>query len=141
PRPPRYALEPLAELRDRKVDEATRGLAAAVAGRDAAERARREAESRRDRHDAEAAAIRATELGALERGELRAADLANAGGWEARVAAEHAELANGVARAGAAEASARDAEQQARRDVADRKADAEVVARDRARWEEALRKR
>lgn len=140
-RRPRYALEPLAKLRDGKVDEATRGLAAAVTERGAAERARRSAEARRDAHDAAADAVRAGEREALERGELRAGDLALADGWEARVATERAALADAVQRAGSAEAKARDAERQAQRGVAERKADAQVVAKDRARWEDEQRRR
>jgi hypothetical protein len=140
-RRPRYALEPLAKLRDGKVEESKRGLAAATTERDAAERARRAAEARRESHDAAAAAVRATERGALERGELRAGDLALADGWEARVAAERTALAADVTRAGSVEANARDAERQAQRTMAEREADAKVVAKDRARWEAGERRR
>jgi hypothetical protein len=140
-RPPRYALEPLAKLRDEKVDEAARGLATAVRERDAAERTRRAAETRREAHEAAATEVRATEREALQRGELRAVDLALADGWEVRVAAERATLVADVERAGAAESRAREAESQAQRQVAERQADAQVIAKDRARWQDAVRKR
>jgi hypothetical protein len=140
-RPPRYPLQPLARLREEQVDAAVRGLATAVAGRDAAELARRTAERRRDVHAEAAARVREAEGQALGRGELRAADLARAGAWETRVASERQAMASEVGRALGAEAQARDAERKAQEDTATRKADAEVVATDQARWSEALHKR
>jgi hypothetical protein len=140
-RPPRYALEPLAKLREEKVDAAVRGLATAVAKRDEAERGRRATEERRAAHEAAAARVRQAERDALERGELRAGDLARADGWEVRVAAERASIAADVEQARSTESRARDAEQQAKGEVASRKADAEVLEKDRARWTDDLRKR
>jgi hypothetical protein len=140
-RPPRYALEPVAKLRDAKVDEAACSLAAAVTEREAAERACRAAEARREAHEAAAARARAVEREALDRGELCVGDLARADGWEVRVAAQGSALTADVERAGAAESRAREAEQQAQRQVAERRADAEVIARDRARWEDGVRRR
>jgi hypothetical protein len=140
-RPPRYPLEPLARLREDQVEAAVRGLAAAVAGRGAAEDARRTAEHRRDAHAEAAALVRESERLALRRGELHAGDLARAGAWEARVASEHEAMASEVRRALGAEAQARDAERKAQRETASRKADAEAVATDQARWHDALRKK
>jgi hypothetical protein len=140
-RPPRYALEPLAKVREERVDEAVRGLAQAVAGREATERSRRAAEAHRETHESAAAKTREAERRALDRGELRVEDLARAGEWELRVAAEHAALLAAEERALAAACEARNEEQGAQGEVATRKADAEVVEKDRARWAEGQRKR
>jgi hypothetical protein len=140
-RPPRYPLEPLAKLREDQVDAAVRGLARAVDGRGAAERARQTAEQRQEAHTAAASRVRDAEGEALARGELHAADLAHAAAWEARVASERAAIAGVVGRARAAELQARAAEQTAQGEVATRKAGAEVVAADQTRWREALRKK
>jgi hypothetical protein len=140
-RPPRYPLEPLVGLREEKVDAAVRGLATAVAARSAAELARRTAEHRRDAHAETAARVREAEGQALGRGELYGADLARAGAWETRVASEREAMASEVGRTLGAEAQAHHAERQAREEAASRKADAEVVATDRARWGHALCKR
>jgi len=140
-RPRRYPLEPLAELRAGQVDAAVRGLATAVAAHDAAERDRRTAERVRDDHAAVAAGVRAAEREALARGELRVGDLAVAGAWEVRIASEGQAMASAVDRTRGVETRARDAEQGAQGTVAARKADAEVVVADRARWQDALRKK
>jgi len=140
-RPPRYPLEPLAKLREEQADAAVRGLAVAVAGRDAAERDRRTAEQRREAHEASATRVREAEQQALARGELRVGDLARAGAWETRVAAEGQTMASAVQHARGVETRARDVEQAAQGEVATRKAGAEVVGADRARWQDALRKK
>ena len=140
-RPPRYPLEPLAKLREDQADAAVRGLAVAVAGRNAAERDRRTVEQQRDDLEAAATRVRDAEQEALARGELRAADLARAGAWETRVASEGEAMASAVERARGAESHAREVEQSAQGDVAARKAGAEVVGADRARWQDALRKK
>jgi hypothetical protein len=140
-RPPRYPLEPLAKLREDQADAAVRGLAVAVAGRDAAERDRRTVERQRDDQEAAATRVRDAEQEALARGELRAADLARAGAWETRVASEGEAMASAVERARGAESHAREVEQSAQGEVAARKAGAEVVGADRARWQDALRKK
>ncbi|HEY8042420.1 MAG TPA: hypothetical protein VIF15_21610 [Polyangiaceae bacterium] len=140
-RPPKYALEPLARLRQHGVDEAVRGLATAVARRDEAERRRRGAEQRRELHESATALVREDEREALARGELRAADLARADAWERRASAEGTAMAAECDRARTSEATALEQEQRARTQVATREADAQVVARDRARWDEGLRKR
>jgi colicin import membrane protein len=140
-RPPRYALEPLAKIREERVDEAVRGLAKAVASRESAERGRRAAEAQRTGHEESAARARDAERGALERGELRVEDLARAGEWELRVAAEREALLAAEERARVAAREALAKEQGAMGEVATRKADAEVVEKDRARWAEGQRKR
>jgi len=140
-RPPRYPLEPLAKLREDQAGAAVRGLAAAVAGRDAAERARRLAEQRREAHESASTRVRETEQEALARGELRVGDLARAGAWETRVASEGETMASAVERARSTETRARAVEQSAQGDVATRKAAVEVVGADRARWQDAHRKK
>jgi hypothetical protein len=133
-RPPRYALEPLARVRKQKVDEAAQSLAVAIRGREIAERDRRAAETRRDTHETDAAGVRAKEREALERGELCAGDLARADGWEVRIAAERAALLAAVERARGDESGARQTEERAKTEACARRADAEVVEKDRARW-------
>ncbi|HEY3820829.1 MAG TPA: hypothetical protein VGL81_26880 [Polyangiaceae bacterium] len=140
-RPPKYPLEPLAKLRGEQADAAVQGLAKAVAGRDAAERDRRSAEQRRDAHEVAASRVRGAEQEALARGELRVGDLARAGAWESRVASEGETMASAVARAQGAEGRAREVEQSAQGELATRRADVDVVAADRARWHDALRRK
>jgi hypothetical protein len=140
-RRPKYPLEPLVELRDRRVDQAAVGLAGAIGQREQAERGRRAAEAVRDAHDVQADEVRAAEADALAQGALRASDLANAGAWEVRVAAERAALVSHVERAQGAEHRAREGEQVARDEVAARRADAGVVAKDQVRWAEQQRRR
>jgi hypothetical protein len=136
----RYPLEPVAELRESKVDHAVRGLAVAIAGRDEAERGRRAAEDSRVSHDTAASGVRSAEADALARGELSVADLARADAWEVRVAAERAALTAEVDRTRAAEGRARAGEETARGEVASRRADARVIENDRARWTDAQRR-
>jgi hypothetical protein len=140
-RAPRYPLEPLVKLREDQVDAAVRGLASAVAKRDAAEQERLAAEARRAAHQATATGVRVAEGAALARGELSAADLARANAWEVRITSEHQALVSELERVAAAEARAREAEDNARGEVAQREAGAQVVATDQARWHEALRKK
>jgi hypothetical protein len=140
-RHPRYPLEPLVDLRDHRVDRAAAGLAGAIAEREDAEQGRRTAEAARAAHDAAARQVRARESDALDRGELRAEDLAGADAWEARVAAEVAAMSASVERARTAEERARDGESAARGDLAARRADSDVVAKDRARWVDEQRRR
>jgi hypothetical protein len=140
-RRPKYTLEPLVELRERRAEEATKELAGAVAQREQAERVRAAAEMRRASLDAQARAVREVEARALSLGELHVADLARADAWELRVASERAKRDEAVSRAREGEARARESETEARGRAAARQADAEVVKKDRARWDEAERKR
>jgi hypothetical protein len=140
-RPPKYALTPLFELRESKVREASRELAKRAEARVLAEGGRRAAEERRDAHSVIVEQVRKAEGTALDRGELRAADLARADAWELRVAAERAAIEAEVKRARTTEARAREGEHSARGDLIAGRADADVVANDRARWNEGMRKR
>jgi len=140
-RRPRYPLEPLADLRARKVEGAVQGLAKAVAEREQAEQARLAREQARVAQEARDARVAQEERDALERGELNAADLARAHAWQLRSEAEHAALTSAVDQAREVEAGAVKGEGQAREQVAARRADADVVDKDRARWTAAERKR
>jgi hypothetical protein len=110
-----------------------------VRAREAAEDARRATQERQDTHDREAARVRSGEAEALARGELRAGDLASAGAWEVRVAADASSLAAEVERARKAEVVAGAAQDAAKGAFAARQADAQVVAKDRERWEQGRR--
>ena len=137
---PKYPLEPLAEVRRKKVDEATAALAGAVRKREAASRALRGAEVRREAAARAESRVRTVELEALGRGELRARDLARAHAWAARAAAEGEALAGVVRRAEAAEGAARDHEREAQGTLATRRAEALVVEGHRDRWNEHHRR-
>lgn len=140
-RRPQYPLEPLADVRERQVEGAVRGLATAVSQREAAASRARAVERAAESHAAAVDRAKDAEREALGRGELTAADLAHAHAWELRVEAERAALAAEQQRARAAESAASDAEVRSREELARRRADADVVAKDRARWETAQQKR
>ncbi len=133
-RRPEYPLEPLAQLRQRRVDEAAKGLAAAVAERERAEQARARAEQQRAMHEAAAHELRQDEADALGRGELRAADLARAGAWELGIAAQRQRHDEAVERAKGEEGRAHEGEREARERVAATRTDADLVDKDRAKW-------
>jgi hypothetical protein len=139
-RPPRYPLESLAEVRRRALDVATTRLSGAVKKHDAATRARLAAEEVRRDHERAEARAREAERAALEGGELRAADLARAETWGLRVASERVKLSAGVDRAKAAEAEACDGQLQAQAGAALRRSEADVIKKDRARWDDARKK-
>lgn len=133
---PRYPLEPLAEVRQKKVEEAAATLAGAVRKREAAARALRGAEVRREMAARAAARVRTAELEALTRGELRALDLARVHAWAGRAAADAEALAGVVRRAEAAETAAHEHEGEAQGILATRRAEALVVEGHRNRWNE-----
>jgi len=139
-RRPQYPLEPLVDVRERQVDDAVRGLATAVSKREAAASHARAVEQAAESHAAALDRVKQAEREALGRGELRAADLAHAHAWELRMEAERAALAAEEQRACAAEKAAGETELRSREELAQRRADADVVAKDRARWE-ALQQR
>ncbi len=139
-RPQKYPLEPLVELRDRKVEEATGVLAAMIRARDAAAGRLRAALLRRETHRQVAAGIRQAELDALGRGDLRARDLARTDAWGVRVAAEREALTASVRNAREGEAKALASQGEAQATVIARSADAQVVAGHRARWDETRRR-
>ena len=140
PRNPKYPLEPLREHRDRKVERATAELGEAVRAREAADDAKRRAEQERAEALAHAATVRDDESGRLANGELRVADLAHAQAWEHAVSAELGDRDRTVACAADELGSAREHEAGARRELAQKKADLDVVAKDEARFDADARR-
>lgn len=131
----KYPLDPLLKLRERQVEAATEKLAGAVGARQAAERERIAAEGRRASAEERAKTLREEEREALEKGELRAGDLHRAQAWELGVQQEQRRLAQQVAAATQGETTAREAEREAQHDLAAREADAEVVEKDKERFD------
>jgi len=130
----KYPLDPLVKLRARKVEDQTRALAGAVQARHAAESKREEAVEARAQADDAAAKERARERSALEEGELRAGDLQRAQTWELGVTEERKRLTQRVTRAAESEDAAKKDEAKARDDLAARRADADVVDKDKSRF-------
>jgi hypothetical protein len=137
----KYPLEPLAKVRAHATSAQAAELAKAVRERTRAEAERRAADAARARAEASASEVRAREGEALSRGQLTVADLARGDAWEARVRAEGAALFEDVARAAEGEAAASDQETHARAELAQRRADADVVEKDRARFDQGQRRR
>ena len=137
----KYPLDPLIKLRELQVEDAARELAKTIAERQAAERQRIALEEARARAEEDARTMRDGERGALEKGELRAGDLHRAQAWEIDVAEEHKRLAQHIAAAAQGEAKASEQEEAARKDLASREADADVVDKDKARFDAGEAKR
>jgi FtsZ-binding cell division protein ZapB len=138
-RPPKYALETLATLRDSKAHQALGRLAAAIDARLSAERALGECRRRRAAHDNAAALLAADEERALARGELAAADLARADAWKIRVLAERKALEAQHDRTLARHRAALDDEARARETAIACRSDARLVQEDRRKWIDRLR--
>ena len=138
--PKKYPLESLVRVRKQREDAALSSHAAHITARALAERTRREAEEERACAEALAQRVREHERCALDRGELRVGDLMHADAWEARVKVEGERLARGVLEAASHESSARDAEARSRQELAHKKADVQVVEKDRARWADEKRR-
>jgi hypothetical protein len=136
-----YPLKTLADVRERQVDEAVRGLATAVAARQAADDRRAAIETRKEAHGAHAASVRDAERRALERGELSAADLAVAHAWQLRMDAERGAMEAEEQRAREGQEAALQGERDAQGQLSARRADAQVLGEHRARWAEGERKR
>jgi hypothetical protein len=135
-KPPKYPLQPLLEHRARQVDDATVELGDAVLAREAAEAGKARAEVEELEARTRADAIRGKEAERLSRGELRAGDLARQEAWEVGARGEAAVLAEATARADSKARESRDAEERARAALAGKKAERDVVAKDRARFDE-----
>ncbi len=131
----KYPLEPLVKLRQRQVDGATEKLAYAIAERESAQRKRRAAEDERVRVDQAASAVRSAERDALEEGALRAGDLQRAQTWEIGIGEQKKRLAQQIATASQEEERAHTLEDRARTELASREADAELVDKDKARFD------
>jgi len=137
----KYPLDPLARLRDKQVGDAAKLLSDAIRAREAAQRAEEAALAQRDAAVADARAVQEREDGALGRGELRAEDLARAAAWNARVEEDRAVLEARASVAARAAQAAQAHEGKAKDGVSLARAEAQVIARDRSKWEEAGRKK
>lgn len=140
PRNPKYPLESLREHRDRKVEDATAQLGDAVRVREAADDAKRRAEQERVEAEARAAAVREDEAHRLASGELRVADLARAQAWEHAASAQMADLSKAIERADGQLGVAREREAAVRTELAQKKADLDVVEKDEARFDAGVRR-
>ncbi|HSO40137.1 MAG TPA: hypothetical protein VLT33_46745 [Labilithrix sp.] len=140
PRNPKYPLTPLREHRDRKVETATAELGDAVRAREAADGARRAAERERLDAEARAAAVRHDEAARLANGELRAGDLAHGAAWEYGARSEIAVLAQAEVQAEGRVAASREVEGAARQELAQKKADLDVVVKDQGRFDDKARR-
>jgi hypothetical protein len=136
----KYRLEPLVSLRERRVDLAAGDLARSVRALQAAERAREDAERAHAEHREAAAGLRAAERAALASGELRVADLAAGEAWGVRVESENRVLRARADGARVQQAEALADERKASTVLVDRKVDADVVHKDRARFDELRRR-
>jgi colicin import membrane protein len=134
----KYPLDALAKLREEEVSRATRSLAERVHLREEAERQRRTAEDDIRRAEEKARAVRAVEQAKLERGELSVADLARAEAWAIAVDAEKERLEARVVQAKAHLSEARGAESRAQAELSARTSEADVVEKDRAKWQDAI---
>jgi hypothetical protein len=137
---PKYPLEALARLREQKAEDEARKLAEATRDAQAAERAREVAERRRRENEETLAQVRAAEREALARGELSAADLARAAAWASRAEGEGRFLASSLQGALAREQEARRGERAAKEQTELARANARVLAEDRARFGEGQQK-
>lgn len=135
----RYPLEPLVQIRAADVDGAAQAFARAIAERERAESLADEARREEQRFLDEATAVEQREALALASGVLRASDLAQRDAYlagAARVARENAEA---VARAESLVDVARETEERARAELAERKAQAKILENDRQRFVERAR--
>ncbi len=137
----KYPLETLRQVRLTKVDDATAALGQAVSALQAAERERARAEAQRILQQRAAEEKRESERRALHQGQLTVADLARKDAWEFGVGSEAARLAEAEGQSKSKEDDARTAESLARDALAAKKADADVVAKDKARFVDQQQKR
>ena len=130
----KYRLDPLARARQANVERASRSLAEASHAKREAEALRKRIENEVVRADAEAKRIRLEERAGVN--VVRAEDLAVSDHWEIRAESERVDRERRleIARAGESKESLREAA--ARAEVEKRQAAAQVVERDRARWQE-----
>ncbi len=137
----KYPLESLREVREAKVDDATAALGTAVTAREAAELERAGAAALRVEQQIAAEEQRVRERRALDEGQLTVLDLARKEAWEFGVSGQAAKLVLAEEQAKSRQDEARLAEVYARDALAAKKADADVVAKDKARFVEQQQKR
>jgi hypothetical protein len=138
---PKYPLKPLLEHRERKVDDATAELGAAVRAREAADAARARAEIARREAEERAARVRAEEGERLARGELRVVDLTRGEAWAIGASAHIGQLTKAVEVAEQKVETARGDEIDARSGLAHKMADRDVVVKDEQRFEDRRKAR
>jgi len=138
---PKYPLETLARVRDRRVDLAATDLARSSRTVEVAERARKSAENEQAKHREAAAVLRSAEDEALAKGALRASDLAAREAWRLRLEAESRDLQTQSDAARVTETRALEDERDAKTRLATRKGDADVVREHHVRFDEVHRKR
>ncbi len=138
---PKYPLQPVLEDRQRKVDDQAAELGQSIRRREAAEAAKAKAEAVKREAEQAAAAVRADEAEALARGELRAIDLMRAEAWEVAEKARIDSLSRAADAAAAKAASAQREEVDARVTLAQKKAEHDVVVKDKGRFAERLAKK
>lgn len=138
---PKYPLQPLLQHRERRVDHATAELGRAIQTREAAEAQRLGAERARRDAEVRARAVKAEEVQRLERGELRAVDLARVEAWDVAARLHIEQLSDALEAAEAKELRAVDEEELSRKDLAGKTADRDVVAKDAARFDARLQHR
>ena len=132
----KYPLESLRQVRQNGVDDATARLASAVRERERAEAKTAAAALAGHAHEQATTEKKASEQRALEDGSLTAADLARRDAWEFQVRADAAKLEGEIACARASEEKAKQGEALAQKDLGAKKAEADVVDKDRARFTE-----
>ncbi len=130
----RYPRASVLEHRGRLVDLAKEALAKAVGEREAREVAKARADGDVTRAETARAEIKAQEAARLLRGELRAEDLTRQAAWENAVQAELAELHRKVAAAINLLEDGVAKEREALSELANRKADVDVLEKDRERY-------
>jgi hypothetical protein len=130
----KYRLDPLARARQANVEKASRTLADASRAKREAVSLRKRIEDDAARADAEAKRIRDEEKSSPKM--LRAEDLATHDRWEIRAQREHSDREQRLEIAKVSESKEAQREAAARAEVEKRQAEAKVVERDRARFEE-----
>lgn len=130
---PKYPLDPLLRLRESAALGAAKELAASVRAHEAAAIRRSQAARDLAAERAEQARVRAAERAELERGELVAADLARAAEWELGARRVEENLASIDASRSEEERAAAVRQESERANLAQRRADADVIDKDKAR--------
>ena len=137
----KYPRKIVLEHRERLAEDAKADLARAVREREARERAKAQATEEAARANAARAKVREDEDARLARGELSAWDLAQRGAWELRAEAEAEALRKKVADLGGLYDVGREQERAALLSLATRKADVDVLEKDRERHQASERKK
>jgi hypothetical protein len=133
----KYPLEPLKRARAAKVDATARAFAGALRGAASAESEVERRTRARLELEREVAKTKGAELGRLEQGLLKAADLERVATWGVGADLERARQARSVDEARGALARAQGEAEEKRRSVVHSQAEAELVEKHHANWEKA----